>query len=60
VQLGGVNRYNSQPQSKPVLNRDAGPVTPAAVEQMLQLSQRMSLQWLGWSGAGIALLSAIQ
>ena len=60
VQLGGVNRYNGQPQSKPVLNRDAGPVTPAAVEQMLQLSQRMSLQWLGWSGAGIALLSAIQ
>jgi hypothetical protein len=53
-----VNRYNDQQQSKPVLNRDAGPVTPPAVEQMLQLSQRMSLQWLGWSGAGIALLNA--
>ena len=60
VQLGGINQYNGQERSKPLLNQQAAEVTPQAVTQMLGLSRRMTLQWLGWSGAGLAVMTAIQ
>ena len=60
VQLGGINQYNGQERSKPLLNQQAAAVTPQAVTQMLGLSRLMTLQWLGWSGAGLAVMTAIQ
>ena len=60
VQLGGINHYNGQKKSKPVLNQQAKEVTAQSVNQMLGLSRHMALQWLGWSGAGLAVMTSIQ
>ena len=60
VQLGGINHYNGQKKSKPVLNQQAKEVTAKSVNQMLGLSRGMALQWLGWSGAGLAVMTSIQ
>ena len=46
VQLGGVNHYQGEERTKPLLNAGAPAVSMAATEAMLKATQRVALLWL--------------
>jgi adenosylcobinamide-phosphate synthase len=55
VQVGGVNYYQGQVQSKPLLGDDLQPITPVIIHQALRLTRYSFLLWLG-----LAAIVAIQ
>lgn len=54
VQLGGTNWYQGVAKPKPLLGNPVEPITPAKIEQALQLTRYCCLIWLG---IAIALLN---
>jgi adenosylcobinamide-phosphate synthase len=57
VQLGGWNRYGDQCKAKPLLAQGWPGPTAASVEQILQLSARLQMVWLG---AALLLAASVQ
>ena len=47
VQVGGINYYQGQIQSKPLLGDDLQPITSAIIQQALNLTRNNFLLWLG-------------
>lgn len=46
VQMGGENRYKGKIKRKPLLGEDLEPITPAKIEQALNLTRSCCLVWL--------------
>lgn len=55
VQLGGTNWYGGVAKLKPLLGEPIYPITPARIEQALQLTRYCFLLWLGGAIAYIIL-----
>ncbi|HEY9808058.1 MAG TPA: adenosylcobinamide-phosphate synthase CbiB [Halomicronema sp.] len=46
VQVGGINYYKGQIKEKPLLGDALSPITPATIQQALQLTRHCFLLWL--------------
>lgn len=49
VQVGGINYYKGEIKEKPLLGEPVFPITPATIQQALQLTRSCFLVWLGFS-----------
>ncbi len=47
VQVGGINYYKGQAQTKPLLGEDLQPITAEIIQQALKLTRYNFLLWLG-------------
>jgi adenosylcobinamide-phosphate synthase len=56
VQVGGINYYQGEAQSKPLLGDDLQPITPVIIQQALSLTRDSFLLWLGLSAIGLSLV----
>lgn len=56
VQLGGLNYYKGQKKEKPLLGDRIHDISPASIQQALQLTRWSLLAWMGITTVGMALL----
>jgi adenosylcobinamide-phosphate synthase len=59
VQVGGINYYRGQIQSKPLLGDAIQPITPAIIQQALKLTRDSLLLWLGLGAIGWKLFTGL-